>query len=394
MSDMYRYRAARADGRLVSGLVRAGNEPQATAVLVDRGLHPVALEPAPPSTGGRSAGRRELAIVFQSIAALVGAGVPLERAVAATEPLARGALRETLKQTRAHLREGKGLAQALGSGDGVVPPLVVGMLAAGERGSQLSRALNQVAAQLELEADLVGRVRQALAYPAVLALVGGASVVVITAIVVPKFAELLADVGGDLPTSTRLLLEISGFVSRNAVVLGVLGAAAMATAVAWVRTPGGRLLVARSLLAVPLIGSLRQALATARWGRALSGMLEAGMPLLPALAAARDAAGDPAVGERLDRVHSRVAEGQELTASLEREEALAPSAMRLVAVGESSGALARMADRAGDLAAAEADRTLAALVTLLEPALVVVFGGLVAFVAAALLQAVYSLKPV
>jgi type II secretory pathway component PulF len=168
----------------------------------------------------------------------------------------------------------------------------------------------------------------------------------------------------------------------------------MATAVAWVRTPGGRLLVARSLLAVPLIGSLRQALATARWGRALSGMLEAGMPLLPALAAARDAAGDPAVGERLDRVHSRVAEGQELTASLEREEALAPSAMRLVAVGESSGALARMADRAGDLAAAEADRTLAALVTLLEPALVVVFGGLVAFVAAALLQAVYSLKPV
>lgn len=393
MSDAYRYHAARADGRLVSGLVRAGSEPQATALLLDRGLHPMSLTLALAPARACPAGRRELAIVFRSMAALVAAGVPLERAVGATEPLARGALREALSQARARLREGRGLAQALEGDQGVVPALVVGMLAAGERGSQLSRALDQVAAQLEREAELVGRVRQALAYPAVLAVVGTASIIVITTTVVPKFAELLTDVGGDLPISTRLLLGFSGFVVGNVAVLGLLGVAVVAAVNAWARTAHGRLVAARSLLALPLIGPLRQALATARWGQALSGMLGTGMPLLPALVAARDATGDPAVGERLDRARTRVAEGQSLTASLEREKALVPSALQLLAVGESSGALARMAERAGDLAGTEAERMLAAFVTMLEPALVVLFGGLVAFVAAALLQAVYSLRP-
>lgn len=392
--DRYWYRAARRDGRVVSGHVRATAEPQATALLLDQGLLPMTVKPAPAPARPRSARRRELAIVFRSIAALVGAGVPLERAVRATEPLARGALRETLAEAGARLREGGRLAQALGGGEGVVPPLVVGMIAAGERGSRLGQALEQVATQLEREADLAGRVRQALAYPAVLAVVGAASVLVITTTVVPRFAELLTDVGADLPASTRLLISTSGFLARNGFLLGILTLAGTAAALSWARTPRGQLTVARALLALPLVGPLRQALATARWGRALSGMLETGMPLLPALTAARDAAGDPAIGERLDRVHARVAEGQGLTASLEREAAISPGGLQLVAVGESSGTLGRMAERAGDLSATKADRTLGALVTLLEPALVVLFGGMVAFVAAALLQAVYSLRPV
>lgn len=393
MMDRFWYRAARQDGRLVSGHVRAAGEAQATTLLLDQGLHPMTIRPASPARP-RPAGRRELAIVFRSIAALVAAGVPLERALRATEPLARGHLRDALSEGAARLREGRGLAQALGGGAGPVPPLVIGMIAAGDRGSQLQRALEQVALQLEKEAELMGRVRQALAYPAVLGVVGFASVVTITTTVVPKFAQLLTDVGADLPPSTRALIEISGFLGRNGIAIAALVLAGAGAATAWARTPAGRLILARVLLGVPLVGALRQALATARWGRSLSGMLAAGMPLLPALGAARDAAGDPAIGERLDRAYARVAEGRGLTASLEREAALSPSGLQLVAVGESSGALGRMAERAGDLVAAEADRTLAALVTLLEPALVIVFGGIVAFVAAALLQAVYSLKPV
>jgi len=122
-------------------------------------------------------------------------------------------------------------------------------------------------------------------------------------------------------------------------------------------------------------------------------MLQAGMPLLQAMDAARDAAGDRAVADRLGRARTRVAEGQALAPALEREEALSPGALQLVAVGEASGQLAAMTTRAGDLAAQEAERGLRTLVGLLEPGLVVFFGGLVAFVAAALLQAVYSIRP-
>ena len=106
-----------------------------------------------------------------------------------------------------------------------------------------------------------------------------------------------------------------------------------------------------------------------------------------------EAAGDGAAATRLTRARERVASGAPLTASLGREAALAPSALQLLQVGESSGRLADMARRAGDLAAQEAERALKTLVTLVEPALIVAFGGLVAFVAAALLQAVYSIRP-
>src|SRR5207247_533590 len=153
-----------------------------------------------------AASRRDLVIAFQSIGALVSAGVPLARAVGASELVTRGALRETLRDAQPRLREGQSFAEALSSGRGVVPDVVLGMIRAGERGSQLDTALAQVANHLEQEADLVARVRQALAYPLVLALAGMVSVGVIATVCVPRFADLLGVLGQDLPVATRTLL--------------------------------------------------------------------------------------------------------------------------------------------------------------------------------------------
>ncbi len=389
----FRYRAARADGGIVEGLVDASSATQASAVVTDRGLFPLAVSPAEAAEGAhRPASRRDLAIVFQSIAALVSAGVPLERAVASSEALARGALRDTLAAARTRLHEGEGLAQALGAVRGIVPVIVLGMLRAGERGSQLPLALGQVATHLEQEAELVARVRQALAYPLLLAVVGVASVLVIGAVIVPRFAELLGDLGQDLPAATRLLLVGSSLLSHYWFLLIPALAAGVALTVELVRRPASRRRIEEALLATPLLGPVRLALATSRIGRALGGMLASGMPLLSALDAAREAGGDLAVAARLERARERVTQGAPLSASLELEGALAPGALQLMQVGESSGRLADMARRAGDLAAQEAERGLKALVTFVEPALIVAFGGLVAFVAAALLQAVYSIR--
>jgi general secretion pathway protein F len=392
--NTFRFRAARADGGIVEGLIDAASASEASATVSDRGLFPLAVTVTPAAeTARRPASRRDLAIVFQCVAALVSAGVPLERAVASSEALARGALRDTLADARRHLREGESLAQALGAARGVVPGLVLGMLRAGERGSQLPLALTHVATHLEQEAELVGRVRQALAYPLLLAVVGVVSVLVIGTVIVPRFAELLGDLGQDLPPATRILLVGSSVLSHYWFLLvpAVAGLAALGVEV--VRRPVSRRRTEEALLGAPLIGPVRLALATSRIARALGGMLAAGMPLLAALDAAREAAGDLAVADRLRRARERVAAGAPLSASLEREGALASSALQLVQVGESSGRLGEMARRAGDLAAQEAERGLKTLVTLVEPALIVAFGGLVAFVAAALLQAVYSIRP-
>lgn len=388
----YAYQAARQDGAIVTGTIEAESNGQAAATLANRGLYPIAVTAATEERRP-AASRRDLAIVFRGIAALVAAGVPLERAVAASEPLARSPLRDTLTAARERLREGATLSNALSVGRGIVPGLVLGMIRAGERGSQLGSALEQVAAHLEQEADLVGRVRQALSYPLLLAVAGGASVIVITTVVVPRFAAILADFGQQLPLATRLLLGTSELLARFWIPLVAVAAAAVWAALESLRRPGARAQLEAAVLKLPFIGPVRLALATARVMRALGGMLRAGMPLLPALEAARQAAGDLAIGERLARVRERVMQGAGLATALEREAAISPSALQLVTIGESSGRVADMALRAGDLAAQEAERGLRTLVTALEPALVITFGGLVAFTAAALLQAVYSLRP-
>jgi general secretion pathway protein F len=388
----YRYRAARRDGRLVSGTMESPRAVDLTETLFSRGLFPLKVEDAGTGPSTRSAPRRDIAIVFRSLASLVTAGVPLEKAVASTANVAKGKLVSLLAEARNGLREGRTLAQALEAGNGLVPPLATGIVRAGERSGRLGLALDEVATHLEQEAELVSRVRQALAYPTLLAVVGTGTVLVIATVVVPRFAELLGDAGQRLPPATTALLAVSSLLTRYGwLILALLIGAALFFR-GWLKRPGGKRTLHTTLLTVPVLGQLRQALASARCCRALAGMLEAGMPLLPALDASRDAVGDQAVFERLRLVRELVSQGAPLAQSLKREHALIPVAHQLIAVGESSGQLATMARRAGDLAAGEAERRIRSLVGMIEPGLIVLFGGLVAFVAAALLQAVYGLR--
>ncbi len=390
----FRYRAARSDGRVVTGVVESATTGEACRRLVERGLHPIALELSLSETRTvRSAPRRELAALFQGLASLVTAGVPVLRAIDATRVIAGARLRGGLDAATAQVREGRSLGEALASLEGLVPPVVVGIVRAGERASRLGPALDEAAMHLELEADLESRLRQALAYPLILLVAGLGSTAVIATVVIPRFAAILGDLGHELPPSTRFLLATSAFLGAwwwLLLVLGVVAAIAVAHAL---QDPEVRRRAAALALRVPLLGEVRLALATARASRAAASALGAGVPLIPALGAAGQAAGDPAVRHRIAQAATEVSEGSALAPALERHRALLPAALQLVAVGEASGQLAPMLRRAGTLAGQESERQLRTLVGLAEPGLVVFFGGMVAFVAAALLQAVYSLRP-
>lgn len=387
----YRYRAARADGSVLSGIIEADSSHDLPGRFTDRGLILIGAAPEPPRAV-RAAPSRDLAVLFQSLASLVVAGLPIERALAASEGLVRGPLRDLIVEARRELREGRTLAQALGAEVGLVPGVVLGMIRAGEHGSQLGAALEEVSEHLEREAQLASHIRHALAYPILLGVAGTVTVGVLVTTVIPRFAELLAGMDAELPTATRLLLDIAGAVSRFGLVIVVVLTGVGALFWEWRRRPAGALAWEEFLLDVPLVGAVRLALASSRVGRAVGGMLRSGLPLLKALEYGREAAGNAAVAERLDRVREDVSQGAALTPALGRARAMSPSALQLVGVGEAGGQLAAMMTRAGALAGQEAERGLKTLVSLLEPALIVAFGGLVAFVAAALLQAVYAIR--
>lgn len=390
----FRYRAARSDGHVVTGVLESATSAEAGRRLMERGLHPIALEPSiSEARTVRSAPRRELAAVFQGLASLVTAGVPVLRAIDATQVIAGARLREGMTTAAARIRDGRSLGEALASLDGLIPPVVVGIVRAGERASRLAPALDEAAAHLELEADLESRLRQALAYPLVLLMAGIASTAVIATVVIPRFATILNDLGHQLPPSTRFLLATSAFLGAWWWLLVAIGVVSVLITVQALQDPERSRRAADLLLRIPLLGKVRLSLATARAARATASALGAGVPLIPALAAAGQAAGDVAVRHRLARAASEVSEGAALAPALEKHRALLPSALQLVAVGEASGQLAPMLRRAGVLAGQESERHLRTLVGLVEPGLVIFFGGMVAFVAAALLQAVYSLRP-
>ncbi|HWH04761.1 MAG TPA: type II secretion system F family protein [Gemmatimonadales bacterium] len=389
----FRYAAARADGATVRGRVEAPSRPDAAALLSARGLFPVSVEPVadarawwPPRPSTRAR-----AIVVQSLATLVDAGLPLEKALEATEQVATGRMREVLHHASQRVREGASLGAALGCEPHAFSGVTLGLIRAGEHGVGLGPALQQAATQLEREAESAARVRSALAYPLLLAVAGSISTAVIVLFVVPRFAAILGDLGETLPRATRLLIGLSSLVRHYGLLLvAVLGGG---VAVASTEIMRRQEAVHRALLKVPVIGELRLELASARVSRTLSALLDIGTPALHALAIAEDAAGDAEVAARVRRARDRVAEGAGLGTALTATKALTPATLQLLAVGEQSGRVGAVLLKAADLEESRAERTVRVLVGLLEPALIIAFAGMVAFVAAALLQAVYSVRP-
>jgi general secretion pathway protein F len=393
-SASFRYRAVKTDGSVVRG-VASSDSPEALAVrLSSQGLYLLDSRAVRGTfRRRRRVSRQDLAVVFRNVAALARAGMPVERAMRASETLVGGPLRDALDEVRRSIREGRGVADAMSAQGEVFPAAIVGMIRAGERGSQLADALDRVASQLESEAALRSQVQSALAYPAMIVVVGLVSVVVMGGVVVPRFADVLAELGAELPRSTRVLLAASTLLRRYGVP-GVIGFALGSVALSsLLRREDARCRFHAVLLRVPVLGGIRLGFASARTCRALGAMLATGMPLLSALDAVGDAAGDAEVARRLRQVREAVARGERLTPSLERAHALVPLALQLVGVGESSGDLGRMVGRAGDLAGERTERSLRALVSLLEPIMVIGLGFIVALTAGALLQAVYSVRP-
>jgi type II secretory pathway component PulF len=389
----FRFEAARPDGGLVRGMLEAASEPAAAAVLSARGLYPVLVEVSTISAQHRFFGgpsTRQLATLFQGLAALVDAGVPLERALHSAGRTAPGSLHSALDRVAQRVREGSSLGAALGA-EPIVPAVSIGLIRAGERGVGLGPALAQAAAQLEHAAETEERVRAALTYPAVLAAVGSASVGLIVMFIIPRFAALLGDLGQTLPPATRFLLATSAVMRDYGLMLCVLAVALAAGATRAIAEH--RVAWHAWLLGLPLVGALRLGLASARVARTLGALLGVGTPALTALEVARGAAGDAAVSARIAAARGRVAEGQGLAAALEATGALTPSALQLASIGEGSSRLPTLLAKAAELDERAAEQRLKALVSFLEPALIVVFAGVVAFVAAALLHAVYALRP-
>jgi type II secretory pathway component PulF len=331
--------------------------------------------------------------LVRALETLVSSGTPLAAAFDTVEELSVSRRSRTLTtQVRQLVSEGKSLAQAFDESR-AIPPAVIGLVRAGERTGRLHDALKEAAASVESELALRARLWRSLTYPLVLVVAGCLSLGLIMLVVLPRFVALLSDAGRALPPATRVLLATGEIARRVSPVAAGSGAVLAALCARWVRTDANWERYHGWLLRLPAVGYIRRGRATARLCRTLAAALRAGAPIMAAMQIARDSLDDRAVRARVADAVRTVAGGATLSAALAETRVLSRGTLPLIKLGESSGQLADMLFRAGHLAQADVERMVDRGVALIEPGLVLILGSLIAFVAAAMFQAVYSLGP-
>lgn len=391
----FEFRTINAAGQRQRAVAVAADATTLVRDLESRGL--VVLDIHQRDDGAASSGQRishaALEDAMRALAALLPAGLPLARALDAAASTAPPALADRLLDIRARVERGEALASAFAAHGDVISPAAVGIIRAGERAGDLDAAFARLANQLEREGALRARLLSAAIYPALLTVAGGAAVLVLLLFVLPRFAAMLTGTGARLPASTALLLAASSMAQRNWWAFPLLAVALVALGT-WLRvTPDGRRAWARTLLAVPVVRAFRRESLAAECARLVSVLLRGGASLLSALDDAAASMGDPLAREALLRVRERVRAGAPLHAALGAESVFPPLLASLVATGEEAGRLQDFLERGAGLFEQRTERGAQRLVALAEPAMIIVFGILVGFVALSLLQAIYGVNP-
>jgi general secretion pathway protein F len=394
VSLRFRYRASTATGEIVDGVVDAGSRRSLLEQLYRRRLFPIEVREQAPAAGRRQRRLGRGAAVARwarNLAALLGAGTPVDHALEITaEHAGHAGLAAALVGVRQAVRGGEDLSSALARHPSYFPAVAPAMVRAGEVSGALDVVCEQLADFLEETEELRWQVFSALLYPALMAVVAGVGVAVLLLFVVPRFAGILQDVGGQLPIATRMVVWAGGALAHFWWLFLLVGAALLIAGIERYQRPEVRRRWHERRLGIPVLGDLERKFHTARFTRSLGMLLASGTSLLPALSIARAAVTNTAMAAGLEHASHAVAEGGSLAGAT--REALPPLAVEMIAVGEASGRLDDLCLRVGRTFDAEVRRSVKTATALIEPVMIVVFGVLVGFVALAMLQAIYSIN--
>jgi len=392
----YAYQAVDGSGKRLRGQAQAVSTGALARTLEERGLF--VLEMAESAEGGgarrglRFGRRREVLEVTRAMAALLPVGMPLAQALNAASGVASGDVREALQEIRGRVERGETLSGALASHPRLFSPLYVGLVRAGEKSGDLDSAFGRLSDQLDRDEQLRGKVLSAAIYPMLLATAGSIAVTVLLLFVLPRFVTLLEGSGATLPRSTATLLAFSAALHRLWPVL-LLIPFLIAAFAAWVaNSDEGRRVWSAIMLAIPGVSTLRRYALAGRFARLVGVLLGGGSPLLAALDDTIESIGDPIARDDSVRIRTRVREGTSLRGALAESTLFPPMLAQLVGVGEDAGQLQIFLMKAADIFEQRTERATQRLATLLEPAMIVVFGAIVAFVALSLLQAIYGIN--
>jgi type II secretion system protein F len=328
----------------------------------------------------------DVAVMTRQLATLVRAGVPLVESISAlVDQVENESLVRVLTAVAENLKEGTSFAKCLSAHPKVFPSLYVNMVGAGEASGTLEAVLERLADFMEGQARLKGKITSALAYPLLMTLIAGGLVAALMVGVVPKVTSMFEN-QQELPWYTSLLIFVSDTIAGFWwLIIGTIAGAIYAFR-RWRATPGGRLEWDRFVLRVPIFGRLNLLVAVARFSRTLSTLLASGVALLPAMDIVKSVLGNAQLEAVVKTAIGSIREGESIAEPLKRSGYFPPMVTHMIAVGERSGQLEQMLQNVSRAYEADVETRVTTLTSLLEPLIIVVMGGMVAFIAMSILM--------
>ncbi len=396
----FRYKGYRQNGRECSGTIVADNQREARSRLKIEGIlaTEVGAEAGTPATGGRRLLRRgvgltELALMTRRLATLIGASMPIyEAATTLMEQEPPGELRSVLSRVRDRLAEGSGLAAALSQEGGLFSESYISMVAAGEASGALDLVLERLATFLEEQEALRSKVATALAYPILMAVVGCGVMLFLLGFVIPKITVVFADNRATLPLITLVLIKVSTLVRKGWWLMLLLAAGGIILYRRLSHKESFILRRDRLLLRLPGLGPLLQKLVLSRFARVLGLLLGSGVPVIRAMEITSQAVVSRPYRLSLAEARSDLIEGGRLSTTLSRSPLFPPLMVQMIGIGEQSGTLEEMLEKAGSAYEVEFNSATTRFMSLLEPLLVLGMGLAVGFVVVAVLLPIFELN--
>lgn len=396
----FSYTALDTQGREVNGSVQAETRSAALTRLKGMGMYPMNLqaaagavvttsrngaavvETAPAAPSGfalfRGVSLSDLALFTRQLASLFNAGLNMSRCLdTLVEHSESATLAAALRQIRGAVQGGSALWEAMSEHPKIFSELYVSLVQAGEASGQLGNVLERLADTLETQQEQQSKIRSALAYPIILLSAGFGAVTFILVFLVPRFAKIFKSLNRELPAPTQALLAIQGFVSAYGGMM-VLAAVGIFFAVkAWEKTEQGGLVMDGLKMRVPLMGSITRKDAVARFCRTMAILVQGGVPILTSFEVAERAVGNKVLRRAVEQVSDAVRGGEPLAEPLKRTGVFPSLVTNMVAVGEETGSLDTMLTRVADAYDAEVANKLRSLISMVEPAVILIMGAVI-----------------
>lgn len=397
----FRCRLGTPTGEVIEGVYVAPSEAHLRRELEDKGMHVLALSGGRGLPGLSRGGRRqkikrhEFLVFNQELATLLKAGMPLVQSLDILRArLSNPTFKAVLDDVHAKVRAGTALSEAFQAHGELFPTVYTASLMAGERAGNLDAVLRRFVAYAKVVDTVRKKTISAMVYPIILITLAVGLVGVIVLKVVPTFSEFYSSFDAELPMSTQVIVGISNFARANFLLIVLALVGIVVGGFMWLRGPEQRVTFDRWLLKIPVIGVSLLKFSTSQLARTLGTLLGGGIPLVNAVEIASRSTGNRHMGREMEIVAQKVREGQGFAVTLLERRVVPDVAIKMIEVGESTGALQEMLNSLADFYDEEIDTEVSRFVTLIEPALLIFMGVVIAGIVLALYLPLFQLTSV